>query len=278
MWQVTVTACLLGVTSFFTIAVGGLTVGMMVGLITALITKHTKEVRVVEPLVMLIMAYCAYMVAELLHWSGILSLVGCGIVQSHYAFKNISDKAHITVHYFISMLSSTMDCIIFLYLGMAVLDLGFNPGDYFWYPGFIIWTLVLCLLVRFLGVYLLTGFSNSFRYLNIEMDLDITTKYGLDIGYYYQYMIFLCQKQTVDKKHFVVRMKKVNLQEQFIMAYGGLRGGVGFSLVRMVDSEVVPTANMFVTTLLMVVLATVWIQGSTIKGRDHLIQLKNDLR
>ena len=161
--QVTVTACLLGVTSFFTIAVGGVTVGMLVGLVTALITKHTKEVRVVEPLVMMIMAYLAYMVAELLHWSGILSLVGCGIVQSHYAFKNISDKAHITIHYFISMLSSTMDCIIFLYLGMAVLDLGFNPNDYFWYPGFIIWTLVLCLLVRFLGVYLLTGFSNSFR-------------------------------------------------------------------------------------------------------------------
>ena len=86
-FQVTVTACLLGVTSFFTIAVGGVTVGMVVGLVTALITKHTKEVRVVEPLAMMIMAYLAYMVAELLHWSGILSLVGCGIVQSHYAFK-----------------------------------------------------------------------------------------------------------------------------------------------------------------------------------------------
>ena len=157
------TACLLGVTSFFTIAVGGLTVGMVLGLATALITKHTKEVRVVEPLAMMIMAYLAYMVAELLHWSGILSLVGCGIVQSHYAFKNISDKAHITVHYFISMLSSTMDCIIFLYLGMALLDLGFNPADYFWYPGLIVWTVVLCLLVRFVGVYLLTAFSNSFR-------------------------------------------------------------------------------------------------------------------
>ena len=88
---------------------------------------------------------------------------GCGIVQSHYAFKNISDKAQTTVHYFVSMLSSTMDCIIFLYLGVALLDLGFHPEDYFWYPGFIIWTLVLCLLVRFIGIYLLTGLSNSFR-------------------------------------------------------------------------------------------------------------------
>ena len=173
------TDCLLGVTSFFTIALGGLSVGMIHGLLTALITKYTKEVRVVEPLAILIMAYLGYMVAEVFHWSGILSLVGeidiliileialfspgCGIVQSHYAFKNISDKAHVTVHYFVSMLSSTMDCIIFLYLGMTLLDHGFNPGSYFWYPGFIVWTLVLCLLVRFVGVYLLTAFSNAFR-------------------------------------------------------------------------------------------------------------------
>ena len=32
----------LGVTSFFTIAIGGLTVGCLFGLITALITKFTK--------------------------------------------------------------------------------------------------------------------------------------------------------------------------------------------------------------------------------------------
>ena len=154
----TVTACLLGVTSFFTIAVGGVTVGMMVGLVTALITKHTKEVRVVEPLVMLIMAYCAYMVAELLHWSGILSLVGCGIVQSHYAFKNISDKAHITVHYFISMLSSTMDCIIFLYLGMS-----WFTNTHVWDPGFILWSILFILVTRFVATYLLCACVNWLR-------------------------------------------------------------------------------------------------------------------
>ena len=34
------------------------------------------------------------------------------------------------------------------------------------------------------------------------------------------------------------RVKRVNLQEQFIMAYGGLRGAVGFSLVEMINKEV----------------------------------------
>ena len=84
---------MLGVTSFFTIALGGLCVGMLLGLVTALITRFTKEVRqgvdniyistivstqvrVVEPLAILSLAYTAYMTAELLTWSGIISMIG----------------------------------------------------------------------------------------------------------------------------------------------------------------------------------------------------------
>jgi NhaP-type Na+/H+ or K+/H+ antiporter len=49
-------------------------------------------------------------------------------------------------------------------------------------------------------------------------------------------------------------------QEQFIMAYGGLRGAVGFSLVMMIDKTIVPSAGIFVTTTLAVVISTVFIQ------------------
>ena len=44
------------------------------------------------------------------------------------------------------------------------------------------------------------------------------------------------------------------------MAYGGLRGAVGFSLVDMINAKVVPLKNMFVTTTLMVVLFTIFFQ------------------
>ena len=77
--EIEITDIVLGVTSFFTIAVGGLAIGMVSGLITAIITKFTKEVRVVEPLAILTMSYLAYMLAEMVHWSGILSLVGITI-------------------------------------------------------------------------------------------------------------------------------------------------------------------------------------------------------
>ena len=56
------------------------------------------------------------------------------------------------------------------------------------------------------------------------------------------------------------RVRRINVQEQFITAYGGLRGAVGFSLVEMIDSSIVPPKQMFVTTTLAVVMFTVFFQ------------------
>ena len=57
------------------------------------------------------------------------------------------------------------------------------------------------------------------------------------------------------------RMNRIGYKEQFIMAYGGLRGAVGFSLVVMlgdvIDKE---TAQIFVTCTLFIVLFTVFAQ------------------
>jgi len=61
------------------------------------------------------------------------------------------------------------------------------------------------------------------------------------------------------------RIKKLNWTEQFIMMYGGLRGGVAFALVLLIQEEFAPHAKMFVTTTLAMVYWTVFVQGITIK-------------
>ena len=67
------------------------------------------------------------------------STIGCGLVQAHYAFANVSHKSFTTVKYFIKMLSSTSDAIIFLFSGMVLvndvhangtLDSSFGPSFY----------------------------------------------------------------------------------------------------------------------------------------------------
>ncbi|KFM62765.1 Sodium/hydrogen exchanger 3, partial [Stegodyphus mimosarum] len=60
------------------------------------------------------------------------------------------------------------------------------------------------------------------------------------------------------------RLHRINKVEQFILAYGGLRGAVAFALVLIVSDRIIPTKNMMVTTIIALVFFTVFIQGMTI--------------
>ena len=65
------------------------------------------------------------------------------------------------------------------------------------------------------------------------------------------------------------RLKPIDLQEQFIMAYGGLRGAVSFSLVEMLEPSAVRPRQMFVTTTLAVILFTVFVQVIPTNSHTH---------
>jgi NhaP-type Na+/H+ or K+/H+ antiporter len=56
------------------------------------------------------------------------------------------------------------------------------------------------------------------------------------------------------------RVQKIGIVDQFIMAYGGLRGAVCYGLVMSLDSVKVPAKNMYATTTIVVILFTVFIQ------------------
>ena len=57
------------------------------------------------------------------------------------------------------------------------------------------------------------------------------------------------------------RIKPISKREQFIMAYGGLRGAVGFSLVTILD-DANPFKEIFQTTTLLMIFFTVFVQGT----------------
>lgn len=62
-----------GFASFFVVAVGGTIIGVVWGFLTGLVTRYTDEVRVIEPIFIFVMAYLAYLNAEIFHMSGILA-------------------------------------------------------------------------------------------------------------------------------------------------------------------------------------------------------------
>ena len=228
---VTAADLLLGCCSFLTVAVGGLAVGLVCGLLTSLLTRATRGLRIIEPLALFCGGYLAYVAAELVHWSGIISLIGCGLVQAHYAFRNISAESRITVNYFIKMLSSISDCIIFLYLGMS-----WFTNTHVWDPGFILWSVLFILVTRFVATYLLCACVNWLR----------------------------------------GSIHPISAREMFVMAYGGLRGAVGFSLVITVEPAQVAHSSMLVTTTLVIIMQTVFLQGGSIKWIVNKLRIEKE--
>lgn len=203
--------------SFVCVVLGGAIIGLVNGLFASYVTMFTKHVRVVEPLIIFSTAYVSFLGAEVFHWSGIISIIAYGITVKRYGFQNISKKSYTTVKYSIKTLASTSDCIIFLFLGVELIE---ESHNFHW--GFIIATILLCLLFRFISTFL------------------------------FAFLVNLARKDQIEFK------------EQFIMAYGGLRGAVGFSLAVVLEKGVW-YRELFITTALCMVFFTVFLQGGTIK-------------
>lgn len=55
-----------------------------------------------------------------------------------------------------------------------------------------------------------------------------------------------------------LRRNAVTFRDQFIIAYGGLRGAICFSLVFLIDDF--PKKRLFITTTIVVILFTVFVQ------------------
>ena len=99
---------------------------------------------VMEPLLVIGFAYSSYISGELFHFSGIIALVCCGLIQAAYAWHNISKQSAITIKYMVKTMSSISDVIIFLFLGMVLVRNRHN-----WDTMFVICTLVCCIIYRF---------------------------------------------------------------------------------------------------------------------------------
>ncbi|XP_031441986.1 Na(+)/H(+) exchanger beta-like [Clupea harengus] len=70
------------------------------------------------------------------------------------------------------------------------------------------------------------------------------------------------------------RIVKLTCKDQFIVAYGGLRGAIAFSLVYLLSPEHFTKKNMFLTAIITVVFFTVFVQGMTIRPLVELLAVK----
>ncbi|XP_052741735.1 sodium/hydrogen exchanger 3 isoform X5 [Bicyclus anynana] len=164
---------LAGFASFLVVAVGGTCIGVVWGFGTGLVTRFTNEVRVIEPIFIFVMAYLAYLNAEMFHMSGILAITFCGITMKNYVEANISHKSHTTIKYTMKMLSSSSETIIFMFLGVATVN---NNHD--WNTWFVLLTIVFCSVYRIIGVYIFSAVANKFRLHKLNTVEKFVMSYG----------------------------------------------------------------------------------------------------
>ncbi|BHF81935.1 hypothetical protein SprV_0802507000 [Sparganum proliferum] len=91
-----------GFASFFTISLGGLGVGVAFGVVSSILTRFKSEF---STLLLILLAYLSYILGDCLGWSGLIAMVGCGLVQAAYAFNNISNDSRIALRQIVKQIA-----------------------------------------------------------------------------------------------------------------------------------------------------------------------------
>jgi len=148
------------VVAFVKIFFGSSLIGVVSAALSALITKYVdlRQHPSLELGMMFIFAYAPYGLAEGLQLSGIMAILFCGIVMSHYTHFNLSPVSQITVQHLFRTAAFVGETCVFAYLGMSIFSY-----DHKFEAAFIIWSIVLILVGRAVNIFPLTFVLNYFR-------------------------------------------------------------------------------------------------------------------
>ena len=150
------------IAQFIYVNIGSIIIGVLVGLITAILFKYVsfKYNTAVEIIILSMMALSSYLLAEAAQLSGIMSLFACGIVCGRFAWYNLSAYSQLTSPQTFKALSTAADSYIFLFLGISAFSFT-DKGS--WRPGFMAVGLILILVGRALNVIPITLIANIWR-------------------------------------------------------------------------------------------------------------------
>jgi NhaP-type Na+/H+ or K+/H+ antiporter len=138
-------------------------IGAVFGFATALFTKHFRSLShnaINQAVIVLCFAMVSYVVSELFHESGIISLLVCGIVQAHYAYYNLSSLGQHASYVIFQFISFFSEAFVFIYLGISF----FSFGDLKWCPMLILIEIFVIMIGRFIAVMGLLLFLKLCKY------------------------------------------------------------------------------------------------------------------
>ena len=134
---------------FVVVSGGGLVIGLILGsLVSQLISRIDDYL--IETTLTCILAYGAYLIAQLLGVSGVLAVVAAGLINGNIGPRGMSPTTRIVVYNFWEFAGFLANSFIFLLIGLQI-----NLTILFENLSLIVWAIFAILAARAIGVYLL---------------------------------------------------------------------------------------------------------------------------
>ncbi|CAG0881088.1 unnamed protein product [Cyprideis torosa] len=154
-----------GIQKFFLMFFGSAGIGVASALVSALLLKYVdlRSNPSLEFGMMLVFCYAPYGLAEGMHLSGIMAILFCGVVMSHYTHYNLSPVTQITMQQSLRTVAFMAETCVFAYLGLAIFSF-----RHILRLDLILWGIILILLGRAANIYPLSWVSNYFREVQIS--------------------------------------------------------------------------------------------------------------
>ena len=142
------------VADFFRVAIGGIIVGLVLGwLINLLISRVDNYL--IETTLTMVLAFGSYLVAEQLHFSGVLAVVAAGLINGNISPQGMSPTSRIVLVNFWETIAFLANSLVFLLIGLQV-----NITDLLSSWQSILWAILAVFVARSIIVYGLSWLVN----------------------------------------------------------------------------------------------------------------------
>ncbi|KAA0190414.1 Sodium/hydrogen exchanger [Fasciolopsis buskii] len=254
-----VQALLSAVSHFFAMFCGSFAIGVVVGMMTALITKftHVRDHPLLETTLFVLMSYTTFLLAETIGFTGIVAVLFCGFTQAHYTFNNLSEESKIWTKQFFELLNFLSENFVFAYIGVST----FTFQQHYWDVPFVFIALFACIVARAANVYPLSALINLCRGYEPVCRSRCVSRQSSEPDRFSSSPPFgQAYSDTVTEP--VEATTKITSNFQHMLFFSGLRGAMAFSLaIRNTSST---KRQMFFSTTIVVVMVTVLLCGGLV--------------
>lgn len=135
------------IASFLRVAIGGTVVGLVLGWIISRLIARVDDY-LIETTLTTVLAFGSYLIAEQLHFSGVLAVVAAGLVNGNMGPQGMSPTTRIVLFNFWEYVAFLANSMVFLMIGLQVSIPALLAN---WQP--VLWAILAVLLARLVVVY-----------------------------------------------------------------------------------------------------------------------------